>query len=186
MPPMGRQTFGGRIKYRPLNLVKGVSTFVETLFTVEDDDGQVIFTKRDAKTGTFAFTAEQGIYQYCFINSLKVGSEGLKHSGLEEVQRTGKVTLEVDANNIDYSEIATRENLEPIEIELRKLEDAVLRVNQEFEFQNPRAEELHSTNESTASRMEWLSIISFVVLVLSIVFQLYYLKSFLRQKKVIS
>eukprot|EP01112_Ceratiomyxa_fruticulosa_P008990 TRINITY_DN2338_c0_g2_i5.p1 TRINITY_DN2338_c0_g2~~TRINITY_DN2338_c0_g2_i5.p1 ORF type:complete len:110 (+),score=13.85 TRINITY_DN2338_c0_g2_i5:330-659(+) len=71
MPPMGRQTFGGRIKYRPLNLVKGVSTFVETLFTVEDDDGQVIFTKRDAKTGTFAFTAEQGIYQYCFINSLK-------------------------------------------------------------------------------------------------------------------
>lgn len=90
---------------------------------------KVEFSNKDAATGKFAFTGdEEGSHRVCFNN---VG--GVKR----------RVEFDFLAGNEakDYAELAKKEHLKPIELELKKLEDRVAGIAEEMSYQREREEE---------------------------------------------
>jgi len=194
-PTLGKTVFQGkRVIYQPLNYLQAVETFVTVRFSVNDPQGKESLAQ--FHQGPFSFVAaEEGIYQFCFKNHLKAGNENrnvpygqeIRKINIDEVQKTIALIVHQGkaSDEIDSSEIATRKNLEPIEQDVKKIEDIAQNVLSEFSFQSPRAEEIHSHNESTHSKISYLSILSFSIFVISICVQLKYLKTYFRHKKVI-
>ncbi|RLN59797.1 hypothetical protein BBJ29_003920 [Phytophthora kernoviae] len=117
------------------------------------------FLKQDANIDTssddihkFSFTADAGgNYAVCFANSndkpVRVMMD-FKHG--------------VEAK--DYTEVAKREHLMPVEKELRKMEDTVDEIHREMLYMREREAMMRNTNESTNSRVLWFSFFSIVVL----------------------
>lgn len=121
----------------------------------------------------FSFTADAaGSYAVCFFNSNDNSVRTMldfKHG--------------VEAK--DYSEVAKREHLMPVEKELRKMEDTVDEIHREMLYMREREAAMRNTNESTNSRVLWFSFFSIVVLLGMGVWQVLYLKKFFKSKKLI-
>lgn len=138
------------------------------------------FLKQDANIDTssddihkFSFTADAGgNYAVCFVN----GND-----------KPVRVMLDfkhgVEAK--DYTEVAKREHLMPVEKELRKMEDTVDEIHREMLYMREREATMRNTNESTNSRVLWFSFFSIVVLLGMGVWQVMYLKKFFKSKKLI-
>lgn len=113
-----------------------------------------------------------GSYSVCFFNSN---------------DKAARVVLDfkhgVEAK--DYSEVAKREHLMPVEKELRKMEDTVDEIHREMLYMREREAAMRNTNESTNSRVLWFSFFSIVVLLGMGVWQVLYLKKFFKSKKLI-
>lgn len=121
----------------------------------------------------FSFLADAGgSYSVCFVNSNDAPVRVLldfKHG--------------VEAK--DYTEVAKREHLMPVEKELRKMEDTVDEIHREMLYMREREAAMRNTNESTNSRVLWFSFLSIVVLLGMGVWQVLYLKKFFKSKKLI-
>jgi emp24/gp25L/p24 family/GOLD len=131
------------------------------------------FSKIDAVSSTFAFTAaEGGSHKCCFTNRFTA---------------TRRVMFDfasgVDAK--DYGEVATKEHLKPLELELRRLEDRVESIHREMLYQRSREEAHRNTNESTHNRTKWFSILTIFVVVATSSVQVFYLYTFFKRKKYI-
>ncbi len=85
----------------------------------------------------------------------------------------------------DYSQIAKKENLKPLEVEIRKVLDRAQELGRLMEEMKEREVRMRSLNEETNERVLWFSILSIVVLVALSAWQLYSLKSFFVKKKLI-
>lgn len=143
-------------------------------------DPQRKYLKQDPNIDTsaddifkFSFNADQdGSYHVCFYNandkSVRVMLD-FKHG--------------VEAK--DYTEVAKREHLMPVEKELRKMEDTVDEIHREMLYMREREAAMRNTNESTNSRVLWFSFFSIVVLLAMGVWQVIYLKKFFKSKKLI-
>lgn len=143
-------------------------------------DPLVKYLKQDANVDTssddihkFSFHADAaGSYSVCFYNSQETSARVMldfKHG--------------VEAK--DYTEVAKREHLMPVERELRKMEDAVDEIHREMLYMREREAAMRSTNESTNSRVLWFSFLSIGVLLAMGVWQVMYLKKFFKSKKLI-
>lgn len=101
--------------------------------TVSDSAGAVVYSKSVSSEGKFAHTASKpGEYRMCFHNS-----EGIS-------QKT--VALALSSGGRDYKEMAKKDNLKPLEIELKRLEDAVTTIHQEMKFLQEREKQMRETN----------------------------------------
>lgn len=89
----------------------------------------------------------------------------------------------VDAK--DYTDLAKKEHLKPLELALRKLEDRVENVHKELMFQRDREERHRDTNESTNSRVQWFSMLTITIVLSIAVMQVWYLYSFFKKRKFI-
>lgn len=142
--------------------------------------GQIVYS-RDDDAGTFAFTTESGgEFQFCFNDIATPGQRipyGQKRRAGLEI-RTG-----VDAR--DYAEIATKENLNKLELEVRKVEDGVADILNDLKYMSRREEKMRNTNESTNARVMWLSVVYVCVLVSLGIWQIFYLKRYFQQKKLL-
>ncbi|ETV66574.1 hypothetical protein H257_17005 [Aphanomyces astaci] len=121
----------------------------------------------------FSFNAgTAGSFSTCFFNSNEY---------------TVRVSLDfkhgVEAK--DYSEIAKREHLLPVEKELRKMEDTVDEIHREMLYMREREASMRDTNESTNARVLWFSSFSIFVLLAMGLWQVIYLKKFFKSKKLI-
>ncbi|KAG9399807.1 hypothetical protein AC1031_011229 [Aphanomyces cochlioides] len=121
----------------------------------------------------FSFKAElYGIYAVCFANSNDA---------------TVQIALEfkhgVEAT--DYSEVAKREHLMPVEKELRKLEDTVAEIHREMLYVRDREAAMRDTSEATNSRVKYLNGLTILILLGVGVWQITYLKQFFKSKKLI-
>lgn len=84
---------------------------------------------------------------------------------------------------IDYDEVAKKEHLSTLEVEVRKLNDKMRDVMKQQAYQRDREKAFRNTSESTNSRVQWWSIFQTVVVVLSGLYQISVLKSFFKSKK---
>merc|ERR1712232_1230588 len=142
---------------------------------IKNPFGEIFFSDKDGK-GSFAFTAPTaGMYSFCFRN-LPTG--GQKY--VPALRTTYEIKIGVEAE--DYNVIAIAEELTPLEVELRKLEDAAKAVNKHMSYMREREEMMRNTNESSNSRVFWLSLLSMTFLVSSGVWQIYYLKKYFRSE----
>ena len=123
--------------------------------------------------GSFQFTADiDGAYEICFYNN---------HESVRRVFLEFKHGVEAR----DYTEVAKKEHLAPVEKELRQMEDTVDEIHREMLYMRKREAAMRDTNESTNSRVLWFSIISIVILLIMGGWQIYYLKNFFKSKKLI-
>ncbi|RHY23372.1 hypothetical protein DYB32_009218 [Aphanomyces invadans] len=121
----------------------------------------------------YKFTAESyGTYTVCFANS---------NAAIAQISFEFKHGVEA----IDYSDVAKREHLMPVEKELRKLEDTVTEIHREMLYVREREASMRNTNEATNSRVTYLNALTVVVLLSVGVWQIVYLKGFFKSKKLI-
>nr|CCA15078.1 conserved hypothetical protein [Albugo laibachii Nc14] len=124
-------------------------------------------------TGSLSFHAEvEGDYQVCFHN-------------LNDYAARIMLDLRYGVEARDYTEVARREHLMPVEKELRKLEDLVDEIHKGMLYMRERESLMRDTNESTNSRVLWFSLFSILMLVGIGSWQMMYMKKFFKSKKLI-
>lgn len=138
--------------------------------------GTALHTKDHVTEGEFAFTAtEAGDYTACFW--------------IPEATKASKVTIDLDwktgIDAKDWDSIAKRDKIDGVELELRKLEDAVNDIHENMLYLRDREEKMRAVNETTNSRMAWFSITSMFICLSVAGLQIWYLKSFFQRKKLL-
>jgi len=152
---------------------------VKTDLKITDSNGHILYQKEDATSGKFAFTTDDyDMFQLCFTS--KTEDKRVKPPPQDvrlELKRG------IDAKN--YDELAKNEQLKPLEIELRRLEDLSKSITDAFSYMKKREEEMRDTNESTNSRVLYFSAFSMLCLVGLATWQVLYLRKFFKSKKLI-
>ncbi|KAL1815620.1 hypothetical protein ACET3Z_018194 [Daucus carota] len=139
--------------------------------------GNNLHHQENVTHGQFAFTTtEAGTYFACFWVD-----EGHK--------ATTSVTVSLDWRTgiaaKDWESVARKEKLEGIELELRKLEDAVDTIHQNLIYLKTREAEMREVSETTNGRVAWYSIMSIGVCITVSVLQVFHLKRYFRKKKLL-
>ncbi|CAJ0576178.1 unnamed protein product, partial [Mesorhabditis spiculigera] len=147
---------------------------------VTDTRGHTLYKREnfhDTK-GKFAFTTEEyDIFEVCFTNTAPPNQVGEK--------REFSLTMKHGVEAKNYDDIAKAEKLKPLEVELRRLEDLSEAIVKDFAFMRQREEEMRNTNESTNSRVLYLSIFSMLCLLGLAMWQVLFLRNYFKAKKLI-
>eukprot|EP01100_Stratorugosa_tubuloviscum_P011157 TRINITY_DN492_c2_g1_i1.p1 TRINITY_DN492_c2_g1~~TRINITY_DN492_c2_g1_i1.p1 ORF type:complete len:213 (+),score=77.52 TRINITY_DN492_c2_g1_i1:114-752(+) len=163
-----------------------VASSFNSILTIQvfDPVGSLVWQNQNAVgQGIFAHTSESsGELKICFLDSLKPGSQDNSHG---QGRRQVSLKFKIGAEAKDYSSIAKREDVKPLELEALKLEDLIEDINADIHYLRFRESLMRNTNESTHSRILWLSALSIIVLICLNIFQLLYLKRYFHQKKLI-
>ena len=139
---------------------------------VNDAVGNSVYSKSVSSDGKFAHTASKpGEYRMCFHNS--------------EGNSAKTVGLTLSSGGRDYKEMAKKDNLKPLELELKRLEDSIIQIHSEMKFLQQREVQMREINDSTSSRVIWFSVVSMIVLVALNGGQILYLKKYFQSKKLI-
>ena len=147
---------------------------------VLDPARNVVLTKALEPAGRFALTsAVGGEYQLCFAsNASRWGGGG----GASKLRFD--LALDVGETGIDYAEVAKREHLSELEVEVRRLNDKLKDLTKEQAYQREREVDFRRVSESTASRVRWWSIFQTFVMLAAGGWQIWHLRSFLKSKKI--
>lgn len=147
-------------------------------YMVTDSKGHIFAQKEDISNGKFSFVSETfDMFEICFVSRVAQHARPVFHEvGLEI--KTG-----IDAKS--HEGLAEAAKLKPMEIELKRLEDLSDTIVQEFVDMKTREEEIRNTNESTNSRVGWLSIFSIFILLALPTWQMLYLRKYFKSKKLI-
>ena len=92
--------------------------------------------------------------------------------------------LDVGETGIDYAEVAKREHLSELEVEMRRLNDKLKDLGKEQLYQRERELAFRATSESTAARVKWWSLFQTAVMLAAGLWQIYHLRTFLKSKKI--
>ncbi|KAL8125157.1 transmembrane emp24 domain-containing protein p24delta5-like [Apium graveolens] len=139
--------------------------------------GNNLHHQENVTHGQFAFTTtEAGTYFACFWVD-------------ESHKATTGVTVSLDWRTgiaaKDWESVARKEKIEGVELELRKLEDAVDTIHQNLMYLKTREAEMREVSETTNGRVAWYSIMSIGVCITVSVMQVFHLKRYFRKKKLI-
>ena len=151
---------------------------VKVSLKVTDTKSHILYQNADAKKGKFAFTTDSfDMFQICFSSVASFRGKLQPHDVHLQMKRG------IEAKN--YEEVAKAEQLKPLEVELRRLEDLSVDIVHAFSYMKEREEEMKDTNESTNSRVLYFSIFSMLCLVGLATWQVLYLRKFFKSKKLI-
>ncbi|CAI0394418.1 unnamed protein product [Linum tenue] len=138
--------------------------------------GNSYHTADHVESGQFAFTAaEAGDYMACFYAA----------------DHNPAITLTVDFEwrtgvaAKDWSSIAKKGSVEAMELEVKKLYDTTIAIQDEILYLRQREQEMQELNRSTNSTMGWLGIFSLLMSLSVAGFQFWHLKTFFEKKKII-
>ncbi|KAI8342744.1 emp24/gp25L/p24 family/GOLD-domain-containing protein [Chlamydoabsidia padenii] len=151
------------------------------VFITVSQDGSVpnVYTKKRDLQSSFANafdTISEGQVRLCFTNTLEKGSTS---------SRWVEVVMNIGANAMDDKLVAKSEKLDPLELELRKLEKVVQEIVDEMVYLKIRETFMRGTNESTNERVKWFSVVSLLALVSLGFWQILYLRHYFRRKRLI-
>ncbi|ORC92319.1 COP-coated vesicle membrane protein gp25L precursor [Trypanosoma theileri] len=165
-----------RVAYAAL---PGYAQFLDV--TVTGPDETLVFSANAQDRGEFhEFIVDGGDYTICFHSRLAQGaklSDGMK--------RTISVDIRVGAEINDYAELATKEKLRPIEVELRVLEDTVRSIHSEYLYFKEKEAEMRNANEAMTFKVTLFTGFIIVIFVLFSAWELRHLKSYFRKKRLI-
>ncbi|KAL7110157.1 hypothetical protein ACP275_05G007300 [Erythranthe tilingii] len=130
----------------------------------------------NVKEGHFGFQAvEAGDYMACFFATAS------KPSTTMTVDFDWKSGVAAK----DWSNVAKKDSVDLMEIELKKLVDAVQSIHEEIFYLRAREHEMQNLNKSTNSKMTLLSFLSLFISMSVAGLQFWHLKSFFQKKKLI-
>ncbi|CAN1313832.1 Transmembrane emp24 domain-containing protein p24delta9 [Linum perenne] len=145
-------------------------------YKVTSSYGNSYHAADSVESGQFAFTAsETGDYMACFYTSDHIPPITLT---VDFEWRTGVAAK-------DWSSIAKKGSVEAMEVEVKKLFDTTLAIQEEILYLRQREEEMQELNRSTNSTMGWLGVFSLLMSLSVATFQFWHLKTFFEKKKII-
>ncbi|KAH7438507.1 hypothetical protein KP509_04G018000 [Ceratopteris richardii] len=155
-------------------------TFVEfaifSVIQVTSPYGNSLHKQDRVTKGEFAFTAtEAGDYTACF----SIADASKESKAMVDLEWK----LGIDAK--DWDSVAKREKIDGVELELRKLEEAIGEIHNNMLYLRDREEKMREVNEVTNTRMAWFSITSLLICLAVAGAQVWYLKSFFERKKLL-
>jgi hypothetical protein len=120
-----------------------------------------------------AFTAhESGNHQLCIENNSR-----------------GEITIEFEflsgVSAKDYSAIAKKSNLKPIELNIKKLEDMISYLIKEFSKIISHEESTLALNDSLSNKIIMFSMITLITMIVLGLVETIYIKNYLKRRKVI-
>lgn len=159
-----------------------VSSLTGTLVDVEikDSKGHVAF-KRDNidGKGKFAVTSDSDdFYELCFKYTSTLNAPG------QLTSREVYVDYRVGAEAKQYDSV-DEDKLSEVERDLNRIEDLSNSIIIDFAYLKQREEEMRSTNESTNTRLFYQTTISGIILLALTTWQILYLRTFFKQRKLI-
>ncbi|KAL1289700.1 hypothetical protein HN51_058101 [Arachis hypogaea] len=138
--------------------------------------GNNLHFKENATIGKFAFTTtETGSYLACFWVA--------ENQGNEEVQVNLDWKIGIAAT--EWETVAKKEKIEGVELELRKLEEAVVTIHENLLNLKNRESNMRGVSERTNARVAWLSIMSLGICIVVSALQFWHLKRYFVKKKLI-
>ncbi|CAL9121925.1 unnamed protein product [Musa acuminata var. zebrina] len=139
-------------------------------------NGDTLHHKGNITIGQFAFTSnEPGTYLACFW------LDGANRGAGTSVGINWKIGIAAK----DWESIAKKEKIEGVELELRKLEEAVEVIHENLLYLRNREAGMRDVSEKTNSRVAMFSFMSLTVCILASVVQLWHLKGYFHKKKLI-
>ena len=171
--PLNTECFGEPLGENTLMIGEIRTSTLYVAVKVYDPNGKVLFSKTNETISKFSLTAQiSGTFQVCIDNLSR-----------QIINYVVKINTGVFAR--DYSEMAEKKNVKPIEIILKKTEDMVK------EIQNT-ANNFISKREESIDKVEFINIkimvfstITILILIILGIFQSNYLKKFFKSKKLI-
>lgn len=91
-----------------------------------------------------------------------------------------ELDIDIGADAKDWSAIQAGEKLQPVETELRRIEEMVAEVVAELDYLRVREQKLRDTNESTNERVKWFAFGTMGMLVGLGAWQIVYLRAYFR------
>lgn len=135
--------------------------------------GEVIYHGRDEPKMKTAFTSvHSGLYSACIMNFGATTS-------------TVTFSIEQGPELKDYTQIAKKEHLDPLIVNLRRVEDQLRDYHRNLLYMRSRELKLRKANESISSRVLMFCFITISVTLVATFVQILYFRSFLRSKKII-
>ncbi len=123
------------------------------------------YEARGDNTGSFHFTAdEQGAYRFCFINTMHHAETKLIIFDIEE-KKASKTA-------------ATRDDLTPLEQSIVRLSEALSQVQSEQRFLRQREKRHRILTDSTNRRILFWSFVQTICLILTALWQVFYIRKF--------
>ncbi|XP_014246344.1 transmembrane emp24 domain-containing protein 10-like [Cimex lectularius] len=164
-------------EYNVTNLDEADSRMLPTKLLVTDEKRHILAKVDDARKGRFSFILEEtGLIEICFHSE----------SGYRP-KEGGVVWLSIrkGVETKNYEELAEVAKLKPMEGRMARLEDFVEAIVDDFVEMKEREVAMSNTNESTKSRVFYLSIFNFSWLFALAAGQIIYLRQFFKSKKLI-
>lgn len=131
-------------------------------FRVTDADGNLIVERADVYKGDFSFISspQGGTYTFCFFNRQSQGSDFY-----EDLKRRIAFDVLTGTETVDYHQIAKKEHLKPMEVNLKMMEDIIKQVYHEYKFFSDREQRFRKTSDSTEWRLNVLSVFAIVIFI---------------------
>ena len=101
-------------------------------------------------------------------------------NGVPNPSRHVELDIDIGADAKDWSAIQAGEKLQPVETELRRIEEMVSEVVAELDYLRIREQKLRDTNESTNERVKWFAFGTMGMLVGLGAWQIVYLRAYFR------
>lgn len=157
--------------------------------TMSDPSGGLLYSRvaesqldsTGSKVDSYKFTATApitGDHRICFSNT----QYDTVTSGNP---KTVQFTLTTGLGTTDYSALAKKDSLKPIEVELKRLEDTVKTIHNELKYLSDREVTMRSINDSTSTQVVWFSWLTLILLVSLKLAEVIYLKKYFKSKKLI-
>lgn len=128
---------------------------------------------------SFRSHSEPANYEAC-VRALPKNAAGVPPGTMVEV----RLSLKWKFDLFD-EKTAKQMMLEPIEAEFYQLEESIHRLSDEMNAFVENEEKLRDTNESTLDRIRLFAVFTVMILILSGMYQVVYLKKFFKTKKII-
>ncbi|EQC40072.1 hypothetical protein SDRG_02727 [Saprolegnia diclina VS20] len=93
--------------------------------------------------------------------------------------------LKFGTSNEEYANLAKREQMNELELEVMKLRDRVRAIQKQQDYAQEKDEKFRSTSESNNARAMWVSVIQIVILVITGVWQVHHLQTYFHKKKLV-
>ncbi|KAL5970313.1 Transmembrane emp24 domain-containing protein 4 [Taenia solium] len=144
---------------------------------IKDPEGNVVLSRMYSQEGRFVITSQTaGEYSICLSSSSSDWTKSLL-----------RVTLDIAVGDhaINFKEIASKEELNELELHIRQLLEQVATLAKDQDFQRAREEYFRRLSESINNRVTWWSIAQVLLLCLTGFFQMRNLRSFFLAKKLV-
>ncbi|KAL9245543.1 hypothetical protein vseg_019183 [Gypsophila vaccaria] len=136
--------------------------------------GNSLYHKENTTHDQFAFTTtEIGSYVACFWVAN------------EHQSATLNIDWKIGIAAKDWDSVAKKENIEGVELEIRKLEGVVESIHENLLYLKTREAEMREVSEKTNARVAWLSVMSLGIGISASIFQVWHLKRYFQKKKLI-
>ncbi|KAF0696039.1 Aste57867_13178 [Aphanomyces stellatus] len=96
-----------------------------------------------------------------------------------------KLQLRFGTSNEEYENLAKKEQMDELELEVMKLRDRVKAIQKQQDYAQEKGEKFRDTSESNNSRAMWVSVIQIVVLLAAGIWQVHHLQTYFHKKKLV-